>query len=249
METEIEKNTRRLKNTYFFKSLSNELLAELATKVYTINLEKDQVLFRKGDPGDSLYIVLTGWVKIVTQDANGDELVLNHLGPGEAVGDVALIDGEPRSAGVVALVPVRALVLSRDHFLDVMRDQPRVALDVMRGLTAKIRLNTAYIEKAIEWSTRVANGDYSFIEQVSEAHKTIVTMSKQDDERVGEFLSVFYRMVEGVRQREENLQQQVRELSIYVDEARRQQEVDRLTDTDFFQRLKSTTDRMRKRRT
>lgn len=248
MENELVKNIRRLRNASFFKPLSDEMLVELAEQVETVELPKDYLLFSKGDPGDSLYIILQGWVKIVTEGSNGEELVLNHCGPGEAIGDVGLIDGEPRTAGVVTLSPMKAIYLKREVFQDILERQPLLALGVMRGMSSKIRFLTTYIEKAIDWSQCVARGDYGFMEQLDSEHSTIVTMSRQDEERVGEFLSAFYRMVQGVKEREDELKQQVQALSIKIDEVRRQQEVEQLTDSDFFKRLKSTTDRLRRSR-
>jgi CRP-like cAMP-binding protein len=242
------KNIKHLRGVPLFKLLPDDVLVELAEKVVTREWNKDEVLFPKGAPGDSMYVLFRGWVKIVTTDNKGDELVLNHCGPGESIGDVALIDGEPRSAGVVALVPVKALELKRDVFLDVFNRQPALALGMMRSLTAKIRLSTIYIEKAIEWSHRVANGDYSFMDQLNAEHETVVTMSRSDEARVGEFLAAFFRMVEGVKKREDTLKQQVVELTIKIDEARRKQEVDELTESSFFQNLKSASQKLRRQR-
>lgn len=240
------KNVRRLQSVTLFKSLPTEALLELSDKVEKRTWEKDQILAGKGDPCDALYVIYGGWVKLVTTDAKGDEVVLNHCGPGEVIGDVALIDEGLHPAGVIALMPVKALELKREVFQDLIKRQPAMALGVMRGLASKIRLFTTYIEQAIEWSHRIANGDYGFMDQLGEEHRTIVTMSRPDEARVSEFLAAFFRMAEGVKQREETLKRQVIELTIQIDEARRERDVEELTQTSFFKRLKSATDRNRR---
>ena len=167
------KNVRRLQSVTLFRSLPKDVLVELAEKVESCMWEKDGVLARKGEPGDSLYVIYSGWVKVTTTDTRGDEVVLNHCGPGEVIGEVALIDEGVHPASAIALVPVKALELKRDVFLELANRQPLLALGMMRGLSAKIRLFTTYIEKAIEWSQSLANGDYSFMDQLDNARAII----------------------------------------------------------------------------
>jgi CRP-like cAMP-binding protein len=243
---DVVKNMKRLQSVSLFRSLPDDVLLDLASKVEKHTWEKDACLVRKGDPGEWLYVLYSGWVKMVTTDAKGDEVVLNHCGPGEVIGDVALLDEGAHPASVIALVLVKALALRRDVFLDLANRQPALSLGMLRGMAAKVRLFTAYVEKAINWSQRVATGDYGFMDQLNEEHRTIVTMSRPDEARVAEFLAAFFRMAEGVRQREDTLKQQVHELTIKIDEARRQRAVDELTQSDFFKRLKTATGRFRK---
>jgi CRP-like cAMP-binding protein len=239
------KNIRRLQSVSLFSTLPKDVLLELAEKVESCAWQKDEFLAHKGEPGDSLYVIYSGWVKVTTTDSKGDEVVLNHCGPGDVIGEVALIDEGVQPANAIALVPVKALALKREVFLELANRQPMLALGMMRGLSAKIRLFTTYIEKAIEWSQCIANGDYSFMAQLDTEHRTIVTMSRPDEARVGEFLAAFFRMAEGVKQREESLKQQVQDLTIKFDAARRQREVDELTQTDFFKRLQTAAGRLR----
>lgn len=238
---------QRLKTVDFFHDMPDEALENLAKQVEWIELKEGTTLFSKGDPGDSLYLIVSGWVKVVTTNQDGEELVLNHVGPGEVVGEVSLIDGEPRSAGVVTLTPFKAMILRRDVFLAELVGHPRLALGVMKGLAGKIRLSTTYIEKAIDWSQNVARGDYHFaIGKIQAEHPLVVTRSHSDEARVAEFLAAFSRMIEQVRQREENLKRQVQELTIQIDEVRRQQEVEALTQSDLFKRLKAAREKFRR---
>lgn len=224
-----------------------EAIEVLAAEVTARHYETGDVLFQKGADGSAVHMIRSGWVKIVTEDAAGDELVLNHCGPGEVVGEMALIDNEPRSASVVALSPVDVLELERDAFIQVLSRQPLLALDVMRNFSARLRFSTIYIEKAIEWSRNIAAGDYHLTIAEIESASGIVDRNKTDDARAVELLSAFFDMVEGVRTREEALKQQLRDLSIEIDEAKRRQAFEEVAQSSFFQDLKSSVQEIRKR--
>jgi CRP-like cAMP-binding protein len=231
-----------------FDGLPDEIIVDMAGEVSSRKLTKDEVLFSRGGPGESLFVIRTGWVKITTVDGDGDELVLNHCGPSEVIGEMALIDKEPRSASVVALSPVEVIELKRNTFMEALYKQPLLAVDVMRNLSGRIRYATTYIEKAIEWSHRIAEGDYGFaMSQIQNVQSTMIR-EKSDEARAGQLLSAFFEMVQGVQEREENLKQQLRELSIEVDETKRKQEFESLTESTFFSNLKSAAQRMREER-
>jgi CRP-like cAMP-binding protein len=237
-----------LKKLPLFEGLPEGIINEMAQEVTTRKLTKDEILFHRGGPGDSLFVVRTGWVKITTVDGDGDELVLNHCGPSEVIGEMALIDEEPRSASVIALSPVEVIELKRDTFMEALYKQPLLAVDVMRNLSGRIRYATTYIEKAIELSHRIAEGDYSFaLDQIQTVQSTMIR-EKSDEDRAGLLLSAFFEMVQGVQQREENLKQQLRELSIEVDETKRREDFESLTESTFFSNLKSAAQRMREER-
>jgi CRP-like cAMP-binding protein len=238
-----------LNSLSLFRGLPRDVVAAVAADVQPRRLQPDETLFRKGDPGDALYMIRSGRVKITTLDSQGKELMLNQCGPGEAIGEMSLIDSSPRSASVVALEPAEVLVLQRQAFLDELGRHPTLAMDVMRNISGRLRFATTYIEKAIEWSQRIAEGDYSFaLQQIQTNQTTIAGQRAPDEARAAELLSAFFRLVEGVKKREEALQQQVRELKIQIDETKRTQEVDNLTSSDFFARLKAKSQELRRQR-
>jgi CRP-like cAMP-binding protein len=162
---------------------------------------------------------------------------------------MSLIDQELRSAGVVALSPVEVLEITRETFLAIMEKYPLVAQDIMRNLARRLRFATTYAEQVIEWSHRIAEGDYSFaMRQIQDVKSTIVDTRKDDDARANQLLSAFFRMVEGVQRREQDLKQQLQQMSIEIDEKRRKQEVEKLTESTFFTNLKSAAQQLRAQR-
>jgi CRP-like cAMP-binding protein len=235
----------QLKKTFLFNGLPDDVLGMLSNSIIHRRLTKDEVLFHKGDAGDSLFMIGQGWVKIVTEDTLGSQLTLNQCGPGEAIGEMSLFDQAPRSAGVVALSDVALLELKQDDLLKLLDQRPDVALLVIRGISSRLRGSTTYIEKAIEWSKKMAEGDFSFTEQIQSSE--LLDHATQED-RARQFLSEFFKMASNVREREEKLKQQVEKLTLQIDEARRKLEFEELTSSDFYANLKEQAKRLRDQR-
>jgi CRP-like cAMP-binding protein len=249
MDQDINKAIRRLKSVPLFTNVPEELLAELAEKIETREIGKNEPIVRNGDPGETLFMLRSGWAKLTTVEPNGNELLLSHIGPGQTIGDVSMIDGKPFSIDVTTLLPVTIATLSRHAFSDWLDKHPEVALDILRGISSKLRINSQYVEKAIEWSNRIAKGDYDMtMSQVNLEHTFVTTRGQPDESMVAEFLAAFHQMIDGVKTREETLKQQIQELSIKIDASKVDSEVSELTNTSFFVNLKAAGGRLRKKR-
>ncbi len=244
-----DKTISDLKKIPIFSDLPDDVIADLAVKLETRHLEENETLFHRGDPASALYVIKTGWVKIVTEDAGGEELVLNQCGPGEAIGEMSLIDEEARSASVIALSPADVLRLERADFMDVLTAHPQLSLGVMRYLSNRLRFNTTYIEQAIELSQRIAEGDYDFaMDQIQASQSSVMGDGLSAEDRAGRLLSAFFTMVKGVKAREEELKEKLQQLTIEIDEAKRRQEFESLTSSSFFSELKATAQKLREER-
>jgi CRP-like cAMP-binding protein len=241
MNQEIQNH---LKKTSLFKGLSDDLLNELAQNTTTRKLVAGEVLMRKGDEADSLFIINEGWVKIVTVDKKGDELIINKCGPGEIIGEMALLDSGTRSASVVALENSEALELKREAFQEVIDSHPEVSLSIIRSYSNRLRFSTTYIERAIDWSQKIAEGDYSFIENTQPVSKN----TESDDDKATQLLSAFFTMVRKVKEREDVLKQQLEQLSFEIDQVRRKQEFEEITSTEFYAKLKEQAKTLRQQR-
>ena len=97
------------------------------------------LIVRQGDPGDALFIVRSGGVKVAVVGEDGREVILGTLGQGDHFGELALIDGQPRSAHVVAMEPTVLLVLRRDDFRRQVEQMPRVAWALLEELSRRLR--------------------------------------------------------------------------------------------------------------
>ena len=232
----------RLKKAFLFQGLPDEALEALSKKMTHQKLAANEILFRRGDEGDSLFIIDEGRIKIVREDEGGGELILNHCGPGEAIGEMSLFDQEPRSAGVVAVTDSEVLELKREAFFELLDQRPDVSVILLQSLSSRLRFASTYIQKAIEWSKKIAEGDYSIMDQI------LPEEAESDEDRAGQMLSAFFQMVKGVKAREDQLKQQVQKLSLAIDEARRKQEFEELTGTEFYSKLKSQAQKIREQR-
>jgi CRP-like cAMP-binding protein len=231
----------RLKKAFMFQGLPDEALEVMALKITHQRLAKDEVLFHRGDKGDALYIIDEGRVKIVREDDRGGELALNRCGPGETVGEMALFDNEPRSASVIATTDTEVLELKREAFFELLDQRPDVAVSLIRSFSSRLRFASAYIQTATEWSKKIAEGDYSFMDQTQLEAVT-------DEDKAGQMLAEFFKMAKGVKEREDNLKREVQKLSLVIDEAKRKQEFDELTSTEFYSKLKEQAQKIRAQR-
>ncbi|MBN1992291.1 MAG: cyclic nucleotide-binding domain-containing protein [Anaerolineae bacterium] len=243
------KTIRYLKRQPFFRHTPEPVLAHIATRIKERSLAKGDILLHEGDPSESLFIIRTGWVKVVAAGAAGEEVVLNQHGPGQVIGEMSLIDQKPRSHTMVALRPVEALEIEYDVVLDVLDHYPVLGRSLLQEMFERARFANAYIEESIEWCRRIAAGDYDFVqEQVEQTQSTIVGMDHSDQARASAFLSVFFKMAEDVKKREDDLKRQVQQLTIEIDEVKRKKKVQELTETQFFEDLLATVQEIRQRR-
>lgn len=136
------------------------VLDELVAAGQTFTYARNGQIFEKGEPGESLMMVLAGVVKIWSVSLDGRESVLSFLSAGDLLGEIAALDGGPRTANATAMEPVEAFVWRRAAFLDVMRREPEFALRVMGLLCLRLRATNVMIEATTQlaMAARVARG-------------------------------------------------------------------------------------------
>lgn len=128
-----------LKRVPLFSDLSGAELARFAEVTREREYPKNSVILFEDDPGDALYIVSTGQVKVVLIGEDGREVILSVLGDGDFFGEMALIDDEPRSAHVIAMRDSQLLVLRREDFQVQLEAHPQIALKLLRVLVQRLR--------------------------------------------------------------------------------------------------------------
>src|SRR5690349_18558883 len=121
-----------------FAPLPDEALRRIASSGIVRAFPKSTILIAEGDVGDSLYIILSGRVKVYASNAAGREVVINFHGPGEYVGEMSL-DGEPRSASVVTMEPTTCAIVNRAQFRDFLAQNPDFAQHLIQTLIRRCR--------------------------------------------------------------------------------------------------------------
>jgi CRP-like cAMP-binding protein len=246
MNPELSSYLQRLP---LFHNVPASVVATVADKLTVRTLAKGEVLVRQGEISNSFFIIRMGWVKIVTTGAKGEEVVLNQVGPGQIIGEMGVIDQNLRSATIVAISLATVLEIGREVFIEVLNQYPLLALTLARSMAERLRFANNYTEKAIEWSQHIIEGDYNFVlQEVQIEQATIVDPNQSLAAKASAFLSTFFKMVKNVKEREDNLKQQMQQLTIQIDEVKRQKAVKELTENTFFGNLQQTAYKLRQER-
>ncbi|MCA9896718.1 MAG: Crp/Fnr family transcriptional regulator [Ardenticatenaceae bacterium] len=138
---------RFLQEIPLFHDLSQEQLRSIAKDVQPRRFGQGEIIFREGDPGQVLYLVQAGQVRIYVNGLDGSETSVILFGrPGDMFGELAVIDGLPRSATAVALDETLLYTISRESFRLHMQRFPQLALNFMKELTHRVRYNTRQMD-------------------------------------------------------------------------------------------------------
>lgn len=139
-------NIKLLRGCAIFESLSERDLEELARMCRSRNVERGTLICGRGEPGDSLMVVVSGRVRISSVSIEGREVILNEIHPGQTFGEVAFLDGSDRTADATALEASRLLVLHRRDFQPFLRERVELCLEVMKLLCQRLRHTTEQVE-------------------------------------------------------------------------------------------------------
>jgi CRP/FNR family transcriptional regulator, cyclic AMP receptor protein len=144
-----------LRQVPLFESLDNASAGDLCELMETLDCPGHKVLFRAGDVGDAMYVIERGRVRICVQAADGHEVTLTELGRGDFFGEMALLDGQQRSANAIIAEDARLAVLSREHFLSFMRSSPDIALKMLTALANRLRRTDELLRHSVTRNVNV----------------------------------------------------------------------------------------------
>src|SRR5262245_24707333 len=131
--------TELLQRVPWFVGLRESHYAHLAANLGTQSFQRGETIFHQGDLGNSLYIITKGQVRIYTVAENGQELSVRIFREGDFFGELALLDGQPRSASAAAMCPTSVLTLHRGAFLHVLEACPPIAVAILEALSGRLR--------------------------------------------------------------------------------------------------------------
>lgn len=139
---------RLLAQIPLFAELSEDELHGLAATLHRRRYAKGEVVFLQGEIGSDLFVVESGHVKIVLTSPEGREFIMALLGPGDFFGELALLDGEPRSADAIAQEDARLLRLRREDFTRFLEERPTIAIRLLAFLTRRLRQDTQALQNS-----------------------------------------------------------------------------------------------------
>lgn len=128
-----------LQKVAIFSDLDPGELQALAARVRPVQAAAGAIVVSHADPGDSLFVIASGKVKVVLYGESGREIILSVLGPGDFFGEMSLLDSQPRSANVVATEDARLLSLDRSSFRDHLLGHPATALAILAEMSRRLR--------------------------------------------------------------------------------------------------------------
>lgn len=143
MVSDYEKVLSRIS---LFADLGEEDVRSIAQLAALRRYRAKETVVRQQDPGGELFAILEGHAKVVTSDAEGRDTALDIMGPGEVFGEIALLDGAPRSATIITLSDCEMLTLRQEHFEAFLEEHPRAAINLLRTTVRRLRRLTQRAE-------------------------------------------------------------------------------------------------------
>ena len=140
----------RLRSLTIFSDLDKNELEIVRKHVFEQSVKKDSVLFAEGMPGELLYIIMSGCVEIIKKTKDNEQIVLATLGVNDIVGEMSLIDSEPRSATVITSEDSVLLVIKKQSFNEILQSDPRTAAKILMVLLKVFSRRLRMTDKKIE---------------------------------------------------------------------------------------------------
>jgi CRP/FNR family transcriptional regulator, cyclic AMP receptor protein len=165
-------NERSLAAVPLFEGLSSPELKRLATALRPRHYRAGQCIFAAGDPGGSMSLISGGSVKVCLSSTEGKEVLLALLGPGDVFGELALLDGRPRSADVIAKTDCDVLTLAREDLEAFFLEYPRAALNLLGTLAGRLRRSNQLLEDSafLDIPGRLARALLALAEDYGQQH-------------------------------------------------------------------------------
>ncbi|MEO1483398.1 MAG: Crp/Fnr family transcriptional regulator [Myxococcota bacterium] len=167
-----------LRKVSFFDGLEEETLTQLSGCLKPMDFSKDALVVGQDDPGDAMFIIERGRVKVVLYGETGREMILSIFRAGDVVGEMSLLDGQPRSANVIAVEESRLLSLSRRDFVELLKTEPAIALNVLEEMSIRLRRADDII------------GNLALLDVYGRVARVLVDMAERDGEDTDEGIMI-----------------------------------------------------------
>jgi len=181
--------TNILRGHPLFCDLEPDAFDQLSRYAKRRNFKRGATIFVKGDPGDSLFLIISGTVKIGVSSVDGRGAVFNFIESGEIFGEIALLDGLARTADAIASTNCELFVVNRQDFLPFLRCQPLLAARLIELLCARLRWISDHVEQVIfpDLSGRLAKALIRLTDKHSDTSDLRITITQQE---IGEMVGM-----------------------------------------------------------
>jgi CRP/FNR family transcriptional regulator, cyclic AMP receptor protein len=171
-----------LREHFLFGKLSPQHIDRLSSCIITKSFARAASIFARGDPGSSLFAIASGKVKITVATVDGHDAVFNLIGAGEIFGEIALLDGRPRTADAIAITDCELFIIERRDFLPLLREEPEIALKLIELLCARLRRTTDQAENLmfLNLSNRLAKALLQLSDGSAAGKDRKVTITQRD---------------------------------------------------------------------
>ena len=242
--TSPKERTAVLSTVSIFSETPRESLGLITPLLEEITVAAGEKVIERGEMGDAMYIIENG--RMIVHDG---ERELNHLGPGDVFGEMAVLDPEPRSASVTALEASVLLCLRRDALHNLMMQQPKIARGVIRILSDRLRRMVYDMSVEFAYMQQFARLTAAAVAIESQIYvpESLDDVAARPDE-LGQLGRVFQQTIRELARRDQQLREQVARLQIEINEVKKSRQVAELTETAYFRNLQQQAQRLRRRR-
>ncbi len=164
-----------------FHGIPAAALERLSRRLKPLVFAKEAAIVNQDDPGDAMFIIQRGRVKVVLFGASGREVILSLLRPGDFFGEMSLLDGQPRSANVVAIDKAQVLMLSRQDFVAHLNENPSTALNILAEMCLRLRRADEVI------------GNLALLDVYGRVARMLIDMAARDGENTDEGVMIRHR--------------------------------------------------------
>jgi CRP/FNR family transcriptional regulator, cyclic AMP receptor protein len=180
----MSKHTELLAHVGIFAGVTPDALKKLSLALKPLTFAKEAVIVGQADHGDALYIIESGRVKVVLYGESGREMILTIFKAGDVFGEMSLLDGQPRSANVIALQESRVLMLSREDFVKHLQESPSTALNILSEMSMRLRRADEII------------GNLALLDVYGRVARVLIDMARRDGEDTDEGVMIKHRLTQ-----------------------------------------------------
>ncbi len=174
-----------LRQVTLFRSLTDKALLDLSAITIEQNIPAKTMVFKEGDKGDALYIVKSGKVNVLKRNKAGVDSVLVSLAKGSVIGDMAIIDEQPRSASIATIQETSFLIITKDDFRQLLADVPEISFQILKLTTERLRATNDHL-KELEVSTNQMEDVIRVITKIARKSNLLSLNASIEAARVGE---------------------------------------------------------------